>query len=97
MLSNVERIRGSELNLIKNYLSNRKQYIELNSCKKKILGTVEHGVLQGSDLGPLLLTTDVNLYIFNLDFYGKIYMYADDICVIYPYKHEIAQRCSINF
>ena len=46
-------------------------------------------MLQDSVLGPLLFTVYVN-DIVNLDLYGKIYMYADDICLLYPYKHEIA-------
>ena len=46
---------------------------------------------QGSVLGPLLFTIYVN-DIINLDLHGKIYMYADDICVLYPYKHEIALK-----
>ena len=36
-------IRGRELNLFKNYLSNRKQYVELNGCQST-LGTVEYEI-----------------------------------------------------
>ena len=81
---------GGELILFKNYWSNRRQYVELNGCKST-LGTVERGVPQGSVLSPQLFTIYVN-DIINLDLHGKIYMYADDICVLYPYKNEIALK-----
>lgn len=79
-------VRGVELNLFKSYLNNRKQYVVLNNSKSS-LGNVEHGVPQGSVLGPLLFTIYIN-DINNLELFGKLYMYADDISLFYPYKHE---------
>ena len=54
-----------------------------------------HGGPQGSVLSPLLFTIYVN-DIVNLDLHGKIYMYADDICVLYPYKHETVLKAYIS-
>lgn len=83
-------IMGGAINLIKSYLYNRKQYVELNDCKS-FLGVVENGVPQGSVLGPLLFVIYIN-DIMNLQLYGKLYMYADDISLFYPYKHEAALK-----
>ena len=60
------------------------QNVELNACKST-LGTVEHIVPQGS-----VLYMYMTLLIFI--FMGKIYMYADDIYVLNPYKYEIALK-----
>ena len=46
-------IEGKLLNLIKNYLSDRKQRVVLNG-KESDWGEIKSGVPQGSVLGPLL-------------------------------------------
>ena len=53
-------IRDTELQIIKNYLSNRYQLTEVNGYKSKPL-KIKTGVPQGSVLGPLIF-----LYINNL-------------------------------
>ena len=51
--------RGLALKLIQSYLSNRKQYTNMENCKSD-LTKIECGVPQGSSLGPLLFLLYVN-------------------------------------
>ena len=46
-------IRGITLKLFKSYLSERKQYVQINNCKSQTR-SISCGVPQGSVLGPLL-------------------------------------------
>ena len=46
-------VRNTPLDLFKNYPTNRKQYVEIDSVKSK-MGEIQTGVPQGSILGPLL-------------------------------------------
>ena len=46
-------IRGTALHLIKNYVTNRVQFVNLNNVKSDYL-PINCGVSQGSILGPLL-------------------------------------------
>lgn len=87
-------IRGRALQLIKSYLEDRKQYVQINVSKSEV-GFVEHGVPQGSVLGPLLFTVFIN-DISNLNLYGKPIMYADDITILYPYNHEAILRAQME-
>lgn len=79
-------VRGNELSLFKSYLENRKQFVQINECKSSMI-SAKHGVPQGSTLGPLLFIIYMNDLV-NLELTGKLFMYADDICVFYPYKSE---------
>lgn len=79
-------ICGTELSLFKSYLTNRQQYVQINS-QKSSLRSVQCGVPQGSVLGPLLFMIYLN-DITKLGLFGKLFIYADDISLFYPYKHE---------
>lgn len=74
-------IVGAAHELLKDYLSNRYQYVEINSIKSKKLKLIS-GVPQGSILGPILFTIYVN-DIFNLNLSGEIQMFADDAVLVY--------------
>ena len=69
-------IKGTNLNLFHSYLTNRKQYTEIDDLKSSIL-PIQTGVPQGSILGPLLFI----LYINDFPQASKLFdfiMYADD-------------------
>lgn len=85
---------GKELLLFKSYLTNRVQYVTI-SGEKSNSARVEHGVPQGSCLGPLLFSIYLNDLV-NLNLAGRLYMFADDICLFYPYKNELVLKTAIE-
>ena len=81
--------------LFKDYLSYRTQFVQIGRAKSEIL-TVNCGVPQGSVLGPLLFKIFIN-DIKNINFKGKMFMYADDICIFYSYKHPLVLKTNIEY
>ena len=77
-------IRGKILNLIKNYLSNRKQFVRVNGMNSESLN-ITCGAAQGGVLSPLLFLVYIN-NIFFLPLEGTIQCYADDTCLTYSNK-----------
>ena len=87
MLSKLERygFRGKRLDLIKNYFSDRSQYVFLNSKTSKSID-VDYGVPQGSILGPtffLIYINDMPQCCSN----SEVVLYADDTTIT---------SCSVN-
>lgn len=74
-------VRGGSLKWFKSFLTGRQQYINDNGTKSS-LTEVECGVVQGSILGPTLYNCYIN-NIKDLPFHGTLYLYADDIVLIY--------------
>ena len=74
----IRGIRGIALDLIKDYLSNRKQYTFFdNQCSSSLMD-ITAGVPQGSVLVPLFFVTYVNDIINCTGNSVKIIMFADD-------------------
>ena len=72
------------LQWFRNYLSNRKQYIQIDGWQKTSYKTVKCGVLQESSLGPLLCLLYINDQ-FASDLLDPI-MFAHDTNLFYSKK-----------
>ena len=68
-------IRGIANKWFENYLTDRKQYVDINGHESKLL-SIDYGVPQGSILGPLLYLIYVNDIYNSCD--GNILSFADD-------------------
>ena len=74
-------IRGVAYELIKSYLSNRKQLVAINNVKSNFK-QITCGVPQGTVLGPLLFILYVN-DLLKMSTLGQIISYADDTAIFY--------------
>ena len=84
------RFSKSTLYLIANYLSNRRQYVQINENMSPML-TVTNGVPQGSILGPILF----NIYVHDMSKQtdAECVQYADDTNVYRHCKPQMLQNC----
>lgn len=77
-------LKGTCLNLLINYLTNRKQRCRANNYLSSYKG-VSYGVLQGSTLGPLLFIIYMNDVVKFVDDIG-VTLYADDTAFYFGNK-----------
>ena len=103
-------IGGTSLKWFENYLTNRKQYIQINNINKTDLKDVVCRVPQGSELGPLLFLIYINDLQYASNFLDPI-MFADDpnlfiqkkilkhyfILLTLNYKKLVCGLCPINY
>ena len=74
-------IRGHALELFKSYLSNRKQYVNIEKCKSQTR-PISCGVPQGSVLGPLFFLLFIN-DLPKCCSTGKVRLFADDTTIFF--------------
>ena len=77
--------RGKFSDLIKSYLTNRKQFVSIHGYDSTKLD-ITCGVPQGSTLGPLLFLLYINDLQNSLKF-AKSSHFADDTCLTYSKKN----------
>ena len=71
-------IRGTSLQWIKDYLTNRSQYVEYNNSKYK-MGNISIGGPQGSIIGPFLFCfMSMTSLIYSKNFYVFSAAYISD-------------------
>ena len=69
-------VKNSANDLLRSYLSNRKQYVQIDDISSSIV-SINTGVPQGSVLGPLLFNICINDIVMSSDKFNFI-LYADD-------------------
>ena len=79
-------IRGIALDWFVSYLSDRRQYVDVNSAESTLLPTT-HGVPQGSILGPLLFLIFINDFP-NVNSFFKSILFADDSTLSCHFNHS---------
>ena len=85
------------ISMLKDYLNIRKQYVEINGKKSKLL-IVEYGVPQGSSFGPRLFSIYVNDLASSITT-GELHLYADDTTayVIGNSVEDVTQLLNVLF
>ena len=87
-------VTGMELNLIRDYLSNRKQYVKYNTYDSNQM-QITCGVPQGSIVGPLLFSIYLNDLVNVSDKFNYI-MYADDTTIYFNLEDFPAINLGMN-
>ena len=77
-------VTDTALDLMRSYLTNRKQYVVFNSCQSDYL-EIYTGVPQGSILGPLFFSVYIKMIndLINVSNRLNFLMYADDTTIYF--------------
>jgi hypothetical protein len=88
-------ITGANLNVLRTYLQNRKQFIEIDqlSCRMQ---EIKAGIPQGSLIGPILFNFFIN-DLFDSGLKGELQMYADDTVLLYAHENLTTLFENMNF
>ena len=87
-------VRGLPNNLLRNYLTNRQQYVQFSNRTSE-MNTISCGVPQGSILGPLLFL----LYVNDMPLVCKqllFILFADDTNILYSNSNIIQLMNTVN-
>ena len=87
--------RGKINDLLKSFLSNRKQFVSINGYDSSCL-EIKCGVHQGSTLGPLLFLLYINDLRFSLR-HAITSHFADDTSIIYASKITKTIETNLNY
>ena len=79
-------VSGNAINLLKSYLDDRMQYVEINKTKSS-LSKISCGVPQGSVLGPLLFLIYIN-DLPNCCLLRKVRIFADDTVIFFECQNQ---------
>ena len=85
---NVSGIYGTELDLLRNYLSGRKQYVVIDGCRSSPR-TVTAGVPQGSILDPIMFLLFINDLLLAAQ-RSTVDIYADD--TTFRFSSDVTNR-----
>lgn len=89
--SSNEGIRGNSLNLLQNYLTNRKQFVQVDgSISSRSRRSLTTGLPQGSILFPLLFIFYINyLDLSGAGMVGSLNQLVDDDSLLYESKNVV--------
>ena len=88
-------IRGVPPKWFKTFLTQRQQYVSINNSIPETL-TKNHGVPQGSVLGPMLLLIYIN-DLYQVTKHAEIHHFADDTNLLYSSKSLKDINQKVNF
>ena len=87
-------VRGVASDWVKRYLSNRKQFVNIDGCSSELLSVI-CGIPQGTILGPTLCIPYIN-DICNVSNLVKFILFVDDMNVFSAGDNQLELGCMLN-
>jgi hypothetical protein len=88
-------VRGNFFEIVKSFLSNRKQYVVVDGQKSEALA-IDFGIGQGTILGPLIFTIFIN-DLMSLELHSTSQFFADDgAFILSAPTHQILHQLMIQ-